>query len=117
MDILLSLPNLTISAYWEWLYNHTAVLFCIHSQAVILLLASQLNRAASKIVKDGEVSLVFKPACLAPLFAIDSKINNLIGFDQKTNRNRKELMEISKAQTINYESCVCRSGRLPVVES
>lgn len=47
---------------------------------------------------DEEVSFIFKPARFAPLFAIDARINNLNVFDQKTvNRNREELMEISKA--------------------
>lgn len=56
---------------------------------------------------DGEVSFVFKPVCFAPLLAIDSRINNPNVADQKiVNNTRKELMEISKAQTIHCESSV-----------
>ncbi len=68
---------------------------------------------------DGEVSFIFKPVCFAQLFAFDSRINNLHGFDEKTvNSNRKELMEISKARTINCESVAYKlEALLPVVES
>lgn len=49
-----------------------------------------------------------KPVCFALLLAIDSRINDLNGFDWKTaNSNREGQMQISRAKTINYESIVC----------
>lgn len=43
------------------------------------------------IMRDGEVSFVFKPVCFAPLLAIDSRINNLNGFDWEiVDSNREE---------------------------
>lgn len=69
------------------------------------------------------MSFIFKPVCFAALFTIGSWITNLNGFDQKTvNRNIEELMEISKAQTITCERCVCvcvckPEALFPVVES
>lgn len=59
---------------------------------------------------DGEVSFVFKPVCFAPLFSIDSRVNNLNGFDQKTVNSSKCYRANGNLQCPNNTVkavCVC----------